>query len=151
LLKAASVGPNSHVVDFGSGLGRILFAAAYLGAESCVGCEFDKDLVISSRQNCARSRYGNKVRIEHCDATIFKIPLESNAIFFFNPFGSGIMTKAIGNLEQSLLAHPRKMEVVYFNPSFNNALESSRVFSLRDQWPEIKGKRYAAEFWSYQP
>jgi hypothetical protein len=67
-----------------------------------VGCEFDEDFVISSRQNCARSRYGNKVRIEYCDATIFKIPLESNVIFFFNS-------------------------------SFNDALKSSCVFSVRDQ------------------
>jgi 23S rRNA G2445 N2-methylase RlmL len=95
-----------------------------------VGCEFDEDLVISSRQNCARSRDGNKVRIEHCDATIFKIPLESNVIFLFNPFGNRIMTKVIGNLEQSLLAHPRKMAVIYFNPSFNDALKSSRMCSI---------------------
>lgn len=148
LLKEAGVGANSHVVDFGSGLGRILFAAAFLGAETCVGCEFDEELVMLSRQNCARSRYGSRVRIEHCDATIFDIPVESNLIFFFNPFGSGIMSKVICNLEHSLLANPRRMEIVYFNPSFNDALKYSNVFSLRNRWSEVKGKRYAAEFWN---
>jgi hypothetical protein len=103
--------------------------------------------VNASRQNCDRSRFGKQVRIDHCDATVFKIPSNANVIFFFNPFGTGIMSKVIANLEQSLVDHPRQIEIVYFNPIFNEALVESKIFTLRDRWPEIKDERYAAEFW----
>ena len=48
LLKQAKLDKNSMLIDFGCGLGRVLFAASYLNARHCIGVEFDKDLFLTA-------------------------------------------------------------------------------------------------------
>jgi 16S rRNA G966 N2-methylase RsmD len=150
LFKASNVGPGSHVVDFGAGMGRVLFAAAYLGAEQCIGVELDEELLTHARRNRERSRYGHVIELVHGDAARFEIPSTANRFFFFNPFGAGTMAQVLANVEASLRAHPRPVEIIYYNPSRCAVLESSGLFSLREAWPELPGKRHAAQFWVNQ-
>lgn len=95
LLKRVNIGGNSVVVDYGSGLGRVVFAAAYLGAESSWGVEFDEELFQASKSNSASFRFSNKVTFVHQDASSFKIPNDANIFFFFNPFGYATMADVI--------------------------------------------------------
>lgn len=61
LLQAAQVAPDDHVVDLGSGDGRIPIAAARdFGAEAR-GIEYDPALVSLARQNAARAGVADRV------------------------------------------------------------------------------------------
>jgi len=62
MLKLAGVGRGDVVVDLGSGDGRILIAAARLGAKA-VGYEVDPVLVYQSRKNIKRAGVKNLAKV----------------------------------------------------------------------------------------
>lgn len=146
LLRGAKVGADSVIVDFGCGLGRVVFTAAYLGAKQSIGVEFDEDLFQSAESNRVASKFHDKVSFVHQDASAFTIPDDANVFFFFNPFGSETMSNVIKRIEKSLETAPRKICVIYFNPMFPEALQLSSNLKLRQEWPAA-GKRYVAQFW----
>lgn len=147
LLKHAKLGKNSMLVDFGCGLGRVLFAATYLNAKHSVGVEFDQGLFTAAESNKANARRKNKVEFFNQDAATFSIPNEANVFFFFNPFGFGTMSEVIRNIEQSIQHSPRKIVIIYSNPLFQDALKTSTVLKLAHEWPTGK-TRYPAQFWT---
>lgn len=146
LLRGAKIGADSVIVDFGCGLGRVVFTAAYLGARQSIGVEFDESLFQSAESNRVASRFHDKVLFVHQDASAFMIPDDANVFFFFNPFGSATMSNVIERIEMSLESAPRKICIIYFNPMFQDALQSSSKLKLMEEWPAV-GKRYAAQYW----
>jgi len=146
MLRAAKVGMESVVVDYGCGLGRVVFTAAYLGAKRSIGVEFDEYIFYNAESNRKRSRFQDRVSFVHQDASAFTIPDDANVFFFFNPFGSKTMSDVIERIERSLESAPRKICVIYFNPMFTDALQLSNNLKLREEWPAA-GKRYVAQFW----
>lgn len=147
LAKEANVNADSVVVDFGSGLGRVVFAAAYLGAKHSIGVEFDEELHLSAELNRTQSKFADKVSFVHQDATLYSIPTNANVFFFYNPFGSAIMSKVIQRIEASVESNLRKVTIIYFNARFPEALKASNQFKLNKAWPETE-KRYSAQIWS---
>ena len=147
LLKQAKLDKNSVVIDFGCGLGRVLFAAAYLNARHSIGVEFDKGLFLAAETNKADSKFNNKVEFFNQDAATFSIPNEANVFFFFNPFGFGTMSEVIKKIEQSIQDSPRKIVIIYSNPLFQDALKISTMLKLTHEWPTGK-TQYPAQFWT---
>lgn len=146
LLKAAGIGKNSVIIDFGCGLGRVVFSAAYLGAKHSIGVEFDDDLYRAAESNRISSRFQDRVTFVHQDASEFNIPNDANVFFFFNPFGSATMADVIERIEGSIKTSPRKICIIYFNPIFLDALQSSSKLKLREEWPASR-VQYVAQFW----
>ncbi|HOY71348.1 MAG TPA: 50S ribosomal protein L11 methyltransferase [Methylotenera sp.] len=146
LAKEANINADSVVVDFGSGLGRVVFATAYLGAKHSIGVEFDEELHNAAELNKRHSKFADKVSFVHQDATLYAIPPNANVFFFYNPFGSAIMSTVIERIEASVEAHPRKVAIIYFNARFPEALKVSRQFKLAKEWLENE-KRYSAQIW----
>lgn len=147
LLKHAKLDKNSVVIDFGCGLGRVLFAAAYLNARHSTGVEFDKSLFLAAKANEANSKFKNKVEFFNQDASTFSIPTEANVFYFFNPFGFGTMAEVIKKIEQSIQTSPRKIVIIYSNPLFQNALKASTTLKLAHEWSTGK-TQYPAQFWT---
>jgi cyclopropane fatty-acyl-phospholipid synthase-like methyltransferase len=146
LLKAAGVGKDSVVIDFGCGLGRVVFAAAHLGAKQSIGVEFDEDLFRAAESNKISSKFKDKVSFSHTDASQFNIPVDANIFFFFNPFGAATMADVIQNIEKSIKTTPRKITIVYYNPRFPAALLASSQLKLKQEWPAGK-VQYTTQFW----
>ncbi len=147
LLRAGGIGPETTLIDFGSGLGRVPFAGAYLGAGRSIGVEFDLELHEAALANQRRSRFGAAVEFHGCDATAYAIPEGANLFYFFNPFGPALMQQVIANIERSIATHPRPARIIYFNPCFPEVLTGSAVFRQVDAWPVTSALRYAASFW----
>jgi len=59
------------------------------------------------------------------DAIEFPFPDEPILLFLFNPFPESGLRRVIGNLERSLLAHPRTVFVLYHNPLLEHVLSES--------------------------
>lgn len=146
LVKEAQVNENSIVVDFGSGLGRVVFATAYLGANHSIGVEFDQELHRIAELNKLHSKFADRVSFVHQDATLYTIPGNANIFFFYNPFGLAIMAKVIQRIEASVKASPRKVKIIYFNARFPESLKASAQFKLIRAWPE-SNKNYSAQIW----
>jgi SAM-dependent methyltransferase len=70
MLAMANVTPEDYVVDLGSGDGRLVIAAAKLGARA-LGVEYNPDLVAVSRRNAAREGVNDKV--EFIQADLFEV------------------------------------------------------------------------------
>jgi len=64
MLKMAKVGKDDVVVDLGSGDGRILIAAAKLGAKA-IGYEIDPILVFQSKKRIEKTRMSHLAKV-HC-------------------------------------------------------------------------------------
>lgn len=62
MLDVAKVTPADHVIDLGSGDGRIVIAAAKRGAQA-LGVEFNADLVRLSQEEAVRQGVGERARI----------------------------------------------------------------------------------------
>jgi SAM-dependent methyltransferase len=66
MLKAAKVGPNDVVYDLGCGDGRIVVAAAKLGARA-VGIDIDPQRIKEANENAARNGVTGKVDFRQGD------------------------------------------------------------------------------------
>ena len=62
MLRIANVGPNDHLIDLGSGDGRIVILAAKRHGASGLGVEVDPRLVQSSQQNAQAAGVAQRVR-----------------------------------------------------------------------------------------
>jgi SAM-dependent methyltransferase len=67
MLELAQVGPNDHVVDLGSGDGRIVITAARRFGASGLGVEIVPDLVRKSRENARAAGVANRVEFREQD------------------------------------------------------------------------------------
>ncbi|HEV8095632.1 MAG TPA: 50S ribosomal protein L11 methyltransferase [Burkholderiales bacterium] len=70
MLALAGTGPADHVVDLGSGDGRIVIAAAKLHGARGLGVDIDAKLVEISRDNARRAGVANLVEFEERDVLL---------------------------------------------------------------------------------
>jgi SAM-dependent methyltransferase len=78
LLKLAGVGPRDHVIDLGSGDGRIVITAAKHFGASGTGVEIVPDLVLRSRDNARRA--GVSKRAQFIEQDLFKADLAKASV-----------------------------------------------------------------------
>jgi SAM-dependent methyltransferase len=67
MLKLAGVGPADHVIDLGSGDGRIVITAARRFGASGLGVEIVPDLVRRSRENAKQAGVADRVEFREQD------------------------------------------------------------------------------------
>lgn len=113
-------------VDFGSGRGRVLLAAAEKPLNRVIGVEFCEILDGEAKQNI--SKYPAHLlaceKVEsHCmDAVNFKLPDNDCILYFFNPFDAVIVDTVVRNAIRDSKKNNNRLIVVYFNPVFPNAV-----------------------------
>jgi trans-aconitate methyltransferase len=78
MLRMAGVGPNDHVIDLGSGDGRIVILAAQRFGASGLGVEIVPDLVRQSQDNARKA--GVAERVEFREQDIFKTSLSQASV-----------------------------------------------------------------------
>jgi len=105
-------------VDFGSGKGRVLAAAAAHPFLQVVGVERSKELheaAMTNLRSAKRIKCRNVTSL--CmDAAEFSIPQSPCVLFFYNPFKGETMDRVLANVRTSLTRSPRPLFVVYVNP-----------------------------------
>ena len=67
MLQVARVGPGDHLMDLGSGDGRIVVVAAEKYGARAVGIEQDAQLVAASRQSAERAQVADRVEFRAAD------------------------------------------------------------------------------------
>ena len=92
-------------VDYGSGLGNVLFIATIFPFKRIMGVEISQKLHAEAKMNIAEyqdNRRESKIECYSIDARDFEIP-DGNVVFFiFNPFGAKIMEKVIERIKKGI-------------------------------------------------
>jgi hypothetical protein len=134
-LRHVGVGPDDTVVDYGSGLGRVVFAASWLGAKRAIGVEIDAGLCSRAEANRRACRLDNE-RIEFaCEAAETYAPVGVSVVYLFHPFGAGTLKTVLDNLETQATDRPRRVRLVYENPIHAGVIDGMPQWRRTDTWP----------------
>lgn len=124
--------PESVLVDFGCGKGRVLLIAAERGIKQARGIEYARELCETAKRNCAEYRRRLKTdasfEIIESDVLDYKLRPDENIFFFYNPFDAFILNKILDHIEASLEQAPRKIMIVYLNPVCRDVIEHRPSF-----------------------
>lgn len=91
---------ESGIVDYGSGMGRVIRCAIRKGFKIAVGIEFSDYLCNQSKnylQNCDSKKY----KIINVDAVDYKLEENINIVFLFQPFSESLFRKVLININNS--------------------------------------------------
>lgn len=128
---------DSHVIDFGSGRGRVAFYIHNKFNVPVTGVEAnDKtiDEAFKNKQSYRRKRNHLKAPIafDFALAEQYVINDEATHFYFFNPFSVQIFKKVIHNILQSVQRNERTIELIMYYPlpEFKNYLQTHTDFEM---------------------
>ncbi len=129
--------PSDHVVDFGSGRGRVAFYIHHRFQIPVTGIEVNEqtlDEAISNKLSYRRkaAHIDAPIRFEYGLAEQFNILPEHNKFYFFNPFTVQIFKKVIHNIVKSVEAAPRQADIILYYPlpEYKRVLHQNTPFRL---------------------
>lgn len=132
-LRRLDVSEDDVFVDFGSGLGRVLYVASKYPFSRIVGVEVHEEL---NRRAGAYldSRLGpeSRARVElvTVSAEVYAIPPDMTFAYLANPFAGELFKSVLDNIIRSLNDHPRQLTILYANPVMAEAIEETGRFHL---------------------
>jgi SAM-dependent methyltransferase len=138
LFDEVSLEPEDTLVDFGCGLGRVLFYCNQRHYCKTTGIEQDSSLYENLLTN-ARSYQSKFLEQEermsflNISADTYDIVEEDNYFYFFNPFSAEIFQKVIDNIIESVKSNPRDINVIIYYPTFEyqRIIRDSKLFVLK--------------------
>jgi Histone methylation protein DOT1 len=152
--NVVNLGAEDVFTDVGSGLGRVVFAAAHAGAREAIGVEYVEALHVEAERNCANSRLDrSRIKFHNADATAFNIA-STTVLFLFHPFGPETMQTVIANLrrdrEEANITKP--LRIIYYNPVCAEVLAESGWLRETQNLPPIRSmlgraNRYRISIW----
>ncbi len=147
-LPPASIGRNDVFIDFGSGMGRIVFQAAVrYPFKRVIGLELSPQLHKIAEANLARNRdrfRAGDVQLVCGDALTYDISDDVTVAFFNNPFTGDVFSTVLDHLIASVDRNPRLLRLIYFNPSEHDRLVATGRCRLVKRIPGLRpGKEWA--------
>lgn len=129
LLDTVPLPPESVLVDFGCGKGRVLLLAVLRGIRKAVGIEFSPELCEIARKNIKIVEQATGSRLDitviEGDVTHYEIEDDQNVFFLFNPFDDVVLEAVVKNIKKSLQGKPREIAIIYYNPVHSHILDNS--------------------------
>lgn len=133
ILSKDEVGDEDVFIDFGSGKGRIVLAAAGYPFRKVIGVELSDELNRVAEANVARRRprlVCRNIELVTADATEYAIPDDVTVAYFYNPFVGPAFAKVIQRLLDSVDRNPRLLRIVYRTPLEDEYLAQSGRLKL---------------------
>jgi SAM-dependent methyltransferase len=119
-------------VDFGSGKGRALLAAADYAFKRIVGVEFSPALHAKSVDNIRKYSNPGRKCFDVCsvcmDAEDFAIPDGPCVFYFFDPFRGGVMKRVLANIAHAHRRSGSKMFIIFYAPMHCDFVEELGIF-----------------------
>jgi 16S rRNA G966 N2-methylase RsmD len=146
-LPVRSVNPDDVFVDFGSGMGRVVFQAAlHYPFKRVVGVELSARLHEIATGNIDRNRARLRcgaVELVCGDALDYAVPTDVTVVFLDNPFTGDTFATVVAGLLASVDRRPRPLRIIYFNPVEHDRLTATgRVRLVR----RVRGRRPGREW-----
>jgi precorrin-6B methylase 2 len=136
VLPRSAVRSTDVFVDFGSGMGRMIQQAANYPFARVIGVEVSEQLNEAARRNFERNQRRftcQSVDFVTCDAVEFPIPDDMTHAYMYNPFKDETFRTVLQNIIRSIDHAPRKLVLIYDNPTQRQALEETGRFHLVDE------------------
>lgn len=123
LLKYVGLTSEDVFTDLGSGMGRVVFAASWLGAKRSMGVEILPDLCEISKENKRRSILSDRNISFVCENAKDADLSGTTVLFIFHSFGVDTMRSVLKNLEIQR-DRSRPLRIIYMNPVFDAELKT---------------------------
>ena len=136
VLKSLAISTTDNIIDIGCGKGGALRVMLSFPFSWVDGVEISERLAAIVRKNFQKLRIlPERCRVITMDAAQFQDFDPYNYIYFFNPFTSAVMIKVMANLLASIERKPRKVTIIYNNPTCHDEIVSTGVFRKVGEYP----------------
>ena len=140
LFEKYDLDKDDHIVDFGSGKGRIVFYINHFFKCYANGIEmneiyYNESLLNKSKYIQKHKKMEDKINF-YCNLSQnYNIEKKDNKFYFFNPFSVQIFMKVIENILKSFEENPRDMDLIIYYPSdeYIQFLEYRTPFILENE------------------
>ena len=106
---------KSHVIDFGSGMGRACIFFAQKTGCRCTGIEAVDEFYEAANNNISDDNV--LVRFVHSTVENYVIDDDADIMYFFNPFSETVLAKVMKNIVDSYYRNPRYIQLLFYYPS----------------------------------
>ncbi len=111
--------PEDTIVDFGCGMGRVLFFCNQRFLCKVKGIEYDRKIFQQLLDNAefyhVRFReQRDKFTLLNIKAEEYDIAPEDSCFYFFNPFAKSILEDVLGRILKSVEEHPRRVTIIFY-------------------------------------
>lgn len=117
LVESGYINKKNHLIDYGSGKGRVPFYISYEIGCSSIGIEYDERLYGKAIENREHYLQRNKVDFICINAAIYQVPERADRFYFFNPFSIEILSKVIEKIIISYYEFKRDLFLFFYYPS----------------------------------
>lgn len=121
VLRRRDVGPEDVFIDFGCGMGRVLYeAAARFRFKRVVGVDIVPEFTAVAREVLARNSRRlrcREIEIVTSDVLIYPVPPDVTVAYFGAPFGEPILNSVLDKLAGSADDHPRAIRLIMYAPT----------------------------------
>ena len=135
ILPKREVSEGDVFIDFGSGLGRVVYQAARYPFRRVIGVELSQQLNDVAKENISRNLHRltcENVELVASDVLHYGIPDDVTVAYFANPFTGAIFETVIDRLLDSVDRNPRRLRIIYKKPLEHDfLLATGRVTPVR--------------------
>ncbi len=117
LAESGLISADDHLLDYGSGKGRVPIYMSYKTGCRATGVECMEEFYQDALYNL--ETYGSEENIDFVCARAqdYTVPDDVTAAFFFNPFSVSIMRSVLNRLLESYDRDPRYIRMFFYYPS----------------------------------
>jgi hypothetical protein len=131
VLDNLSISPSDAAIDFGCGKGGALLTMTRYPFHRVDGVELASNLAEIGRTNIRKLRIPNST-IYCCDAALFTELNIYTYFYMYNPFAEVVVRRVLDNVTTSLRRRPRKITLIYKNPTCEHAVLDAGFRKVRD-------------------
>ena len=117
LANAGYITKKNVLLDYGCGKGRVDFFLSYQTRCKTIGIEYDDRIYNSVVENKSSSISSNRTTFLLENAENYRVPIEVDRFYFFNPFSVELLQKVIARIKESYYESPRELLLFFYYPS----------------------------------
>ena len=135
LANSGYITKKNIILDYGCGKGRVDFFLSYQTRCKTIGIEYDDRIYYSAIENKTSAISSNRTAFLLENAEHYRVPVEVDRFYFFNPFSVEILQKVMARIRESYYEVPRELLLFFYYPSkeYVAYLMTKRELSFLDE------------------
>lgn len=117
LAQSGYITRKNKILDYGCGKGRVDFFLSWQTRCRSIGIEYNEWIFQQAKNNQEKAVCGERVALECHNAKNYRVPLDADRIYFFNPFSLEILREVISRILESYYEAPRRILLFFYYPS----------------------------------